>query len=305
MTSSADPLVSTDWLATHLGDAGVRVLDASFKLPGATPLAHDDFLAAHIPGAVFFDVDAIADPATDLPHMYPDAAQFARDVAALGVSSGDTVVVYDSGSWMAAPRAWWMFLAFGPRVRQSARRRPEEMARRGARDRKWRRHVGAGRFHRDVRSGLRAQPPPDRGQSRLPRRAGDRRPQPRAVRGPRGRAATRLARRPYSRQPQRALWHLIDAATATMKSPAALRTAFETGRRRARPAAGHELRLRRLGRRADAGTLPPRRIRQRALRRFVGGMGPAGWPAAGHRPGLTDASRRTLAARGHAQPETP
>ncbi|MGB3273793.1 MAG: rhodanese-like domain-containing protein, partial [Xanthobacteraceae bacterium] len=113
MTSSADPLVSTEWLAAHLGDAGVRVLDASFKLPGTTPLAHDDYLAAHIPGAAFFDVDAIADHATDLPHMYPDAAQFARDVAALGVSSADTVVVYDSGSWMAAPRAWWMFLAFG------------------------------------------------------------------------------------------------------------------------------------------------------------------------------------------------
>jgi thiosulfate/3-mercaptopyruvate sulfurtransferase len=111
MTPSDDPLVSTDWLAAHLGE--VRVLDASFKLPGATPLARDDFRAAHIPGAAFFDVDRVADPTSDLPHMYPSAEQFARDVGALGVSNGDTVGIYDSGSWMAAPRAWWMFLAFG------------------------------------------------------------------------------------------------------------------------------------------------------------------------------------------------
>lgn len=113
MTSSDDPLVSTEWLAAHLGDARLRVLDASFKLPGMTPLPRDDYRAAHIPGAAFFDVDAIADHGSDLPHMYPDAAQFGRDVAALGVSNDDLVVLYDSGSWMAAPRAWWMFLAFG------------------------------------------------------------------------------------------------------------------------------------------------------------------------------------------------
>lgn len=114
MTSTADdPLVSTEWLAAHLGDAGLKVVDATFKMPGVLPLPVDDFLAAHIPGAVFFDVDAVADRASPLPHMYPDAAQFARDVGALGISSGDTVVIYDSGGWVAAPRAWWMFLSFG------------------------------------------------------------------------------------------------------------------------------------------------------------------------------------------------
>lgn len=107
-----DPLVSTEWLAAHLGEANVKVIDASFKMPGVLPLPIDDFLAAHIPGAVFFDVDAVSDHASSLPHMYPDAAQFARDVGALGVSSDDTVVVYDSGGWVAAPRAWWMFLSF-------------------------------------------------------------------------------------------------------------------------------------------------------------------------------------------------
>ena len=64
---------------------------------------------------MFFDVDAIADHNDPRPHMYPDAAQFARDVAALGISTGDTVVAYDSGAWVAAPRAWWMFLSFGHR----------------------------------------------------------------------------------------------------------------------------------------------------------------------------------------------
>jgi len=108
-----DPLVSTDWLAAHLDDADVKIIDASFKLPGVLPLPIDDYLAAHIPGAVFFDVDAVADHSVPLPHMYPDEQQFARDIAALGISSGNTVVAYDSGGWVAAPRAWWMFLSFG------------------------------------------------------------------------------------------------------------------------------------------------------------------------------------------------
>jgi thiosulfate/3-mercaptopyruvate sulfurtransferase len=114
MTSSTDdPLVSTDWLSAHLDDPKVRIIDASFKLPGVLPLPVDDYLGGHIPGAVFFDVDAVSDHSDPRPHMYPDAAQFARDISALGISSGDTVVAYDSGGWVAAPRAWWMFLSFG------------------------------------------------------------------------------------------------------------------------------------------------------------------------------------------------
>jgi thiosulfate/3-mercaptopyruvate sulfurtransferase len=114
MTSPTDdPLVTTDWLAAHVEDPKVKIIDASFKLPGVLPLPVDDYLAAHLPGAVFFDVDHIAAPNDPRPHMFPDAAQFARDVGALGISSGDTVVVYDSGGWVAAPRVWWMFLAFG------------------------------------------------------------------------------------------------------------------------------------------------------------------------------------------------
>jgi thiosulfate/3-mercaptopyruvate sulfurtransferase len=113
MTSTDDPLVSTDWLAARLDDPKVKIIDASYKMPGVLPLPLDDYLSGHIPGAVFFNVNTIADPDDPRPHMYPGAEQFARDVAALGISSDDTVVAYDSGGWVAAPRAWWMFLSFG------------------------------------------------------------------------------------------------------------------------------------------------------------------------------------------------
>jgi len=114
MTSSNDdPLVSTDWLAAHLDDPKLKVIDASYKMPGVLPLPSEDYFRAHIPGAVFFNVNTIADPDDPRPHMYPTAEQFARDVSALGISSDDTVVAYDSGGWVAAPRAWWMFLSFG------------------------------------------------------------------------------------------------------------------------------------------------------------------------------------------------
>jgi len=111
--TTTDPLVTTEWLAAHINDANVKVLDATFKLPGILPLPKDDYLAAHLPGAVYFDVDAVSDHSNPLPHMYPSAEQFGRDVGGLGVSNADTVVVYDSGSWVAAPRAWWMFLSYG------------------------------------------------------------------------------------------------------------------------------------------------------------------------------------------------
>jgi thiosulfate/3-mercaptopyruvate sulfurtransferase len=113
MASNDDPLVSTAWLADRLDDRHVRVIDATFKMPGVLPLPRDDFLQAHIPGAAFFDVDTVADTSNPLPHMYPDNARFAQEVEKLGLSSDDLVVVYDAGGWVAAPRAWWMFLSFG------------------------------------------------------------------------------------------------------------------------------------------------------------------------------------------------
>jgi thiosulfate/3-mercaptopyruvate sulfurtransferase len=115
MNLTEDPLVTTDWLAAHLDDAKVKVVDASFKMPGVLPLPKDDYLKAHIPGAVFFDVDAVSNHSNPLPHMFPSAEQFGRDVGALGIGNGDSVVVYDPGGWVAGPRAWWMFLSFGHR----------------------------------------------------------------------------------------------------------------------------------------------------------------------------------------------
>src|SRR6186713_1155086 len=113
---TTDPLVSTEWLAAHLNDPNVRVVDASFKLPGVLPLPKDDYLASHIPGAVFFDVDAVSDHANPLPHMFPSAEQFGRDVGGLGIGNDDLAVLYDSGGWVPAARLWWMVLSFGKDV---------------------------------------------------------------------------------------------------------------------------------------------------------------------------------------------
>jgi len=104
-------LVSTEWLAAHLKD--VRVVDASWYMPGESRDPAAEFAAAHIPGAVHFDIDAIADRSTDLPHMLPTADAFAQAVGALGIGNDHTVVVYDGSGIFSAPRVWWMFKAMG------------------------------------------------------------------------------------------------------------------------------------------------------------------------------------------------
>jgi thiosulfate/3-mercaptopyruvate sulfurtransferase len=110
---TADALVSTLWLAAHLRDPDVRVLDGSWHMPqtGRDPRA--EFAIAHIPGAAFFDIDGIADKSTSLPHMLPTAAEFADAVGRLGVGSGDRVIVYDTRGVASAARVWWTFRAFG------------------------------------------------------------------------------------------------------------------------------------------------------------------------------------------------
>jgi thiosulfate/3-mercaptopyruvate sulfurtransferase len=108
-----EALVSTDWLAAHLDDPHVRVVDSSFKLPGITPTARHDYDRAHIPGAVFFDIDDIAEPGTSLPHMIPSADLFARKMERLGIGNGDRVVAYDTAGLSSAGRAWWMLRLFG------------------------------------------------------------------------------------------------------------------------------------------------------------------------------------------------
>src|SRR6516225_54812 len=108
-----EALVGTDWLAAHLADPHVRIADASFKLPGITPTARQDYDQGHIPGAVFFDIDDICEPGTSLPHMIPSPDLFARKIGALGIGDGDRVVVYDSAGLSSAGRAWWMLRLFG------------------------------------------------------------------------------------------------------------------------------------------------------------------------------------------------
>ena len=111
---NGDPLVSTKWLHDHLHDSDVRVIDAAYRMPAMRPpLAGDEYKARHIPGAVFFDVDAVADHTTNLPHMLPPPLLFAREAGALGIENGDFVVIYDRGDYMGAPRAWWTFGVFG------------------------------------------------------------------------------------------------------------------------------------------------------------------------------------------------
>src|SRR5260370_29221961 len=108
-----EALVGTEWLAAHLDDPHIRVVDASFKLPGITPTARADYDRGHIPGAVFFDIDDIAEPGTSLPHMIPSPELFARKMEGLGIGDDDRVIVYDSAGLSSAGRAWWMLRLFG------------------------------------------------------------------------------------------------------------------------------------------------------------------------------------------------
>ncbi len=113
MNAQSDPLVSTEWLAEHLGEPGLRVVDATWYLPHLQRDAGAEYAVAHIPGAVFFDIDAIKDPQSSLPHMLPPAGDFARAVGALGIGDGDRVVVYGGRFGTAAARVWWTFRVFG------------------------------------------------------------------------------------------------------------------------------------------------------------------------------------------------
>ena len=108
-----EALVGTEWLAAHLADPHVRVLDSSYKQPGVTPTARADYDAGHIPGAVFFDIDDVAEPGTSLPHMIPSAERFAAKMAERGIGNDDRVVVYDAVGLSSAGRAWWLLRLFG------------------------------------------------------------------------------------------------------------------------------------------------------------------------------------------------
>jgi len=109
----SSPVVSTLWLEAHLASPGLRVVDATWYMPHAERDARREFHDAHVPDAVFFDIDDIADHDSPLPHMLPSAERFAAKVGGLRIGSGDHVVVYGARNMIASARAWWMFRAFG------------------------------------------------------------------------------------------------------------------------------------------------------------------------------------------------
>ena len=106
-------LVSTEWLARHLRDPDLRVLDASYYLPDMGRDARAEYDAAHIPGARFFDIDEISDLRSDLPHMAPPVEKFMSRMRAMGVGDGHQVVVYDGAGLFSAARVWWLFRLMG------------------------------------------------------------------------------------------------------------------------------------------------------------------------------------------------
>lgn len=117
MPLSEDPktLVSTDWLAAHIKDPDLRILDASWYLPDAGRDARAEYKAAHIPGARFFDIEEISDARSDLPHMAPPVEKFMSRMRSMGVGDGHQIVVYDGAGLLSAARVWWLFRLMGHR----------------------------------------------------------------------------------------------------------------------------------------------------------------------------------------------
>jgi thiosulfate/3-mercaptopyruvate sulfurtransferase len=110
-----DPFVSPAWLADHLADPNVAIVDGSWYLPAASRDPRAEYLAGHIPGAVWFDVDKYADHSSGLPHMLMPPAEFAALAGRLGIADTNTIVVYDGMGLFSAPRVRWNFLVMGAR----------------------------------------------------------------------------------------------------------------------------------------------------------------------------------------------
>jgi thiosulfate/3-mercaptopyruvate sulfurtransferase len=115
MMAPSPYLVSTEWLHARLGDPTVAIVDGSWHLPPTGRNGRQEYMDGHIPGAVFFDIDLIADRSSGLPHMLPSANAFAEAVGAMGISDDKTIVVYDGSGLFSAPRVWWTFRHFGAR----------------------------------------------------------------------------------------------------------------------------------------------------------------------------------------------
>jgi len=226
--TTVDPLVSTEWLAAHLGAPDLRLVDASFYFPHEGKDARAEFEAAHIPGAVFFDIDDIADSDTDLPHMVPPPEKFSARVRKLGLGDGCRIVAYDQKGLFSATRVWWMFRLFGhddvavldgglPKWLAEGRPSAEGPARPTGE-----RHLTARKDNSLLREADQVQANLRSGREQvLDARPADRfvgqAPEPRP--GLRGGHIPGSRNLPYDR--------LIDPASGTMKNPAALRALFD------------------------------------------------------------------------------
>ena len=113
MSEKSAFVVSADWLEERLGQENLRIVDASWYLPAQGRDARAEYEAGHIPGAVFFDQDAVVEPGADLPHTLPSPDVFAEHASALGISDTDTIVVCDGPGMFTSPRVWWMFRIMG------------------------------------------------------------------------------------------------------------------------------------------------------------------------------------------------
>jgi len=113
MSDKSAFVISRDDLKARLGEPGLAIVDASWYLPAASRNGRDEYDTAHIPGAVFFDQDVIADKDSGLPHTLPSPELFARHVGAMGITADETIVVYDGPGMFSAPRVWWMFRVMG------------------------------------------------------------------------------------------------------------------------------------------------------------------------------------------------
>ena len=113
LASAKTWIVDTDWLTTHLEAPDLIVLDGSWHLPGAGRDPKAEFLAEHIPGALFFDIDDLSDEKSSLPHMLPSTVKFASRMKRMGLGDGTRIVIYDTHGLFSAPRVWWTFRAMG------------------------------------------------------------------------------------------------------------------------------------------------------------------------------------------------
>src|SRR5579875_1082654 len=260
MAGEPTALVSTEWLAEHLHDPAIRIVDGTYFLPTVPRDAAAEFAERHIPGAVFFDIDAIKDHGNPLPHMLPEPAEFAARVGALGLGDETTIIAYDAHGVMSAARVWWMFRVMGhdavavldgglPKWLREGR----PLAAGPAKPRQRALHAAL-----PPRAGVRSRRRQGRARDRL--EAACRRPLGCPLCGQRAGIPPRAQERPYAGGQKPALWR---SAQPGRDVPPGLGDPRTLSRRRRRSrAAGHGfVRLGRFGLRAGARALPDRQAR--------------------------------------------